>query len=182
MKLHKSIVKLVITLALLVPGISNAATLFPAYDIQLMPGDTGYSINATSISIDATVIGIIDSLNNFTDIADMTFTLTGNGVHSVSTPPGAPFPFITGSYDGSFVVGGGVLAGTFTGMILDGPEVAPTLTGDVTFLNGSTGKLEMTLASTSLAGKLGAIVPIPAAAWLFGSGIIGLIGIARRKA
>jgi hypothetical protein len=26
-----------------------------------------------------------------------------------------------------------------------------------------------------------AIVPIPAAAWLFGSGLLGLIGIARRK-
>ena len=26
-----------------------------------------------------------------------------------------------------------------------------------------------------------AVVPVPAAAWLFGSGLIGLIGIARRK-
>ena len=29
---------------------------------------------------------------------------------------------------------------------------------------------------------VGALVPIPAAAWLFGSGLIGLIGVARRKA
>ena len=26
-----------------------------------------------------------------------------------------------------------------------------------------------------------AVVPIPAAAWLFGSGLLGLIGMARRK-
>jgi len=30
-------------------------------------------------------------------------------------------------------------------------------------------------------GALNAVVPVPAAVWLFGSGLIGLIGIARRK-
>jgi hypothetical protein len=182
MKLHKSIATLAITLALLIPGISNAEMIFPAYDIQFNPGDTGYNIDATSISIGATVIGIIDSLNNFTDIADMSFTLTATGTHSIFTPPNAPFPFISGSYDGSFDVGGGVLTGTFIGMVLEGPEAAPLFSGDVTFSNGSAGRLELALASTSVAGKLGAVVPVPAAAWLFGSGLIGLVGIARRKA
>ncbi|MBI5783055.1 MAG: VPLPA-CTERM sorting domain-containing protein, partial [Gammaproteobacteria bacterium] len=27
-----------------------------------------------------------------------------------------------------------------------------------------------------------AVVPVPAAVWLFGSGLLGLIGVARRKA
>ena len=30
-------------------------------------------------------------------------------------------------------------------------------------------------------GAIGPAVPVPAAAWLFGSGLIGLVGIARRK-
>ena len=29
--------------------------------------------------------------------------------------------------------------------------------------------------------RFGTVVPVPAAVWLFGSGLIGLIGIARRK-
>jgi len=27
----------------------------------------------------------------------------------------------------------------------------------------------------------GAVIPVPAAVWLFGSGLLGLVGIARRK-
>ena len=30
-------------------------------------------------------------------------------------------------------------------------------------------------------GDVGAVVPVPAAIWLFGSGLLGLIGITRRK-
>jgi hypothetical protein len=36
--------------------------------------------------------------------------------------------------------------------------------------------------SSSEYAAFGAIIPIPAAAWLFGSGLLGLIGIARKKA
>ena len=36
--------------------------------------------------------------------------------------------------------------------------------------------------SLSMAGDLNsAVVPIPAAVWLFGSGLMGLVGVARRK-
>jgi len=38
-----------------------------------------------------------------------------------------------------------------------------------------------TLSITSEAGALTSPIPIPAALWLFGSGLIGLIGVARRK-
>lgn len=34
----------------------------------------------------------------------------------------------------------------------------------------------------SYAAAVPASVPVPAAAWLFGSGLLGLIGVARRKA
>jgi hypothetical protein len=32
-----------------------------------------------------------------------------------------------------------------------------------------------------LEGTIGAAVPVPAAVWLFGSGLLGLVGIARRR-
>jgi len=31
------------------------------------------------------------------------------------------------------------------------------------------------------AGNVGAVVPVPVAVWLFGSGLLGLLGLARRK-
>ncbi len=39
-------------------------------------------------------------------------------------------------------------------------------------------------ATTSLAGvtsSAGAVIPVPAAVWLFGSGLLGLVGVARRR-
>ena len=36
-------------------------------------------------------------------------------------------------------------------------------------------------ANNIIAGTEVSAVPVPAAAWLFGSGLIGLIGVARRK-
>jgi len=56
--------------------------------------------------------------------------------------------------------------------------VAPdnAFTGVVAYFDiGSGNSLHVTSVSSS-------VVPVPAAAWLFGSGLIGLIGVARRKA
>ncbi len=52
----------------------------------------------------------------------------------------------------------------------------PRPKGDVSGFGG-------VLYGLHLEGKIGggAAVPVPAAAWLFGSGLIGLVGIARRK-
>ena len=43
--------------------------------------------------------------------------------------------------------------------------------------NGATG----VNSPTNFIGQTGSIVPLPAAAWLLGSGLIGLLGVARRK-
>jgi hypothetical protein len=51
-------------------------------------------------------------------------------------------------------------------------------------LNGSELALrwEFTCANDVIEGAVGVpAVPVPAAAWLFGSGLIGLVGVARRK-
>ena len=102
-------------------------------------------------------------------------------------------------YDGSFSIGGGLLSGTFTN--LDVKQV--TFLGDTTgsaagFLDFTGGSLQQGAiggnvlinwngdaysgAGVISTGKLGVpAVPVPAAVWLFGSGLLGLVGIARRK-
>ena len=52
------------------------------------------------------------------------------------------------------------------------------------FNNGSFGFYNFSQAGVTYAGfeqDQGSFVPVPAAAWLFGSGLIGLVGVARRK-
>gem|GEM_PF-1592814 len=46
---------------------------------------------------------------------------------------------------------------------------------------GSTATINQTLTGSSMGMSISTVVPVPAAAWLFGSGLIGLIGFARRK-
>ena len=59
-----------------------------------------------------------------------------------------------------------------------------TLTGNLAY-DLMTVKVDFSLSANSSTGISGFVqqtpVPVPAAAWLFGSGLIGLIGIARRK-
>ena len=59
----------------------------------------------------------------------------------------------------------------------------PFVSGPVTLINGAEGRnLENfdNLLHTAL--RMNVVVPIPPAVWLFGSGLLGLIGIARKKA
>lgn len=57
--------------------------------------------------------------------------------------------------------------------------------GDITFRLKSTGEWSISGTQPSDIGGSGqfsvSAVPVPAAAWLFGSGLVGLIGLARRK-
>ena len=36
-------------------------------------------------------------------------------------------------------------------------------------------------SSLTITGYEAAVVPVPAAVWLFGSGLLGLVGVARRR-
>jgi hypothetical protein len=79
------------------------------------------------------------------------------------------------------------LSGTVTGSLADGATVGVQsslfvrLTGPG-FETGGAANIgdPLNLSTGAFSGSLN-IVPIPAAVWLFGSGLIGLIGIARRK-
>lgn len=89
--------------------------------------------------------------------------------------------------DGNFIFTGTFgTGGTISSTILaEGPNVTTNL------LSGFTGLLSLEVTSTdglfpvldniTVSDFAGRPVPVPAAVWLFGSGLIGLVGVARRK-
>lgn len=117
--------------------------------------------------------GSTDGMNIFNDLQDG--STYGSTTISSSTPSNAiidvsftgvnSIPDITSSIGGQFAVGGYV-----SSLDLD-PSSAEFL------FSGSANQL----ASVKLSLET-AVVPVPAAFWLFGTGLLGLIGIAKQKA
>ena len=117
--------------------------------------------------------------DGYTDTATTTYVGIGGNPPSVGDTPEAAGVALTvsgGVLTGKLAVfGTGATSGlrvfavydfdneTFTAFTSDAAG-GSTQVGDGTFTNP------------------GAVVPVPAAAWLFGSGLIGLVGVARRKA
>lgn len=182
MKIMQRIAMLVLPAFMLLPGISNANVMRPALDIQDFALDAGASVTATSFDIEATAFTIVTTGAPI-DIADTTFTLT-------STSGSYDIFFGMGTFGGDINVGS-LLTATFTQMNVINLGADYQFFGDVTYTGGSLagnlqgGRIEGVFTETgAVVAKLGPVsaVPVPAAAWLFGSGLIGLAGIARRKA
>lgn len=85
---------------------------------------------------------------------------------------------------------GGSLAGS-TSLYGQGPDQAGVNIGGSTVLYGLTGagnsgQVQSYVLTSDLtlnsAGTLSSPVPLPAAVWLFGSGLLGLVGVGRRRA
>lgn len=188
---NKCISQMALASALLLPGILNAAIIeLPVLDIQAIGGDAGASVTTTSFSLEATAFTIITDADPI-DISDEIFTLTST---SGSYDPTADSGYGLGLFSGTFSVGGGLLSGTFSNLEVFGISLGNDTDFDfdaiLSFDSGSlkggftTGLLDGTITGSKVIAKLGTIspVPVPAAVWLFGSGLLGLVGIARRKA
>ncbi len=184
MSIFKRLALVVLPVVLLVPCIANAAVVRPALDIQLFSGDAGAWLTETSpgafdFDIDATAFAIVfDDPTSSIDIPNQSFTLHGTYDDSVM------------AFYGSFNIAGNLLSGTFNdltvavlssgsidftaNLIYDGGSLSTGLTG---------GRIEGMGSTNDLAAKLGtvSVVPVPAAVWLFGSGLIALVGFAKRK-
>jgi hypothetical protein len=119
--------------------------------------------------------------------------LTGGTVsHTLDTagtdPLGSTF-FINPSYPNNiFGYQFDDLTGTVTGFLADGATVGVRSEMFVRlmtpgFETGGAASIgdPLDLSAGAFSGNL-SIVPVPAAVWLFGSGLIGLVGLARRKA
>lgn len=172
---------LILPFAMLFTTTTAANVARPALDIQDYAGDAGFSLTATGPSIDATAFSIVTNGNPI-DIPDETFTLTSTAGSFDSL---AGF----GSFAGSINIGS-LLSADFANLnVFDLSGGVYQFAGDLTYTGGSlmgnltSGRIEGIASNSQLVAKIGAVaaVPLPAAAWLFGSGLLGLIRIARRK-
>jgi len=91
--------------------------------------------------------------------------------------------FQTAQYDAGDQASASIYAGA---NLLDTITINSAMLVDFTGYSGVTSLVIDDLASTGFGFAYGdftyTVVPVPAAAWLFGSGILGLVGVARRKA
>ncbi len=194
MKMWNKIIKTGIPVAasLLFTAAANANIVYPALDIQQMNADTGVASTATGLTMDATAITVINSDGSVLyDFADQNFYLTSDA-----------------SGSGTLSIGdSSLLTASFSNLALvDLSLVSPgfaTFDADLTYTGGSMaianisgGRIEGAFTVTSgviglgndftansLSAKVGEVqtVPVPAAVWLFGSGLLGLLGMAKRK-
>ncbi len=190
MKITQRLVTIILPIILLLPTIANANVARPALEIAQFSGDSGAVLTGDmtagfNFNINATTFTIVTSdPANPIDIADQSFSL-----HGFLADPSVTNPVFTGSFN----VSGGLLAGTFQDLtvgFLSNNDIM--FDANLTYTSGSLkgnltgGRIEggQNAAGTQLAAKLGpvTVVPVPAAIWLFGSGLLGLAGIARRKA
>ena len=170
---------------------ANADVIPPALDIATLAGDTGVSSDGTTLTVDATAFSIFTD-PGFLDIPDVDFSLTAS---YSSFDGGITYTFINGSLTAGTLLsatfgtmdilslGGGMgnfLADvTYTGGSLAGGLTSGRIEGQ--FTNATSGDFSGAFNADSVIAKVGPVVPVPAAVWLFGSGLLGLVGVARRK-
>jgi hypothetical protein len=95
--------------------------------------------------------------------------------------PWTGYTFSSGYHNGPTFIAGGPWVPTSVGETVywSGTSTANLVQGELLFsaLHSSNGAV---LPNFEIANRIGT-VPVPAADWLFGSGLLGLIGVARRK-
>lgn len=165
----------------------NAATIDGSFGINGALTATGTNLaDVTAISL-STVLGTDGSLGDTSNVDFFSMGAGGSTESLTAALTGDPF----------FTIGGWSFQLTSLTIIdqrFEDPDLTPP---DLLSLKGS-GILSSTLSNTSFTptdatwtfsttsmdsyNMTVATVPVPAAFWLFGSGLIGLIGVARRKA
>jgi hypothetical protein len=139
---------------------------------------TGTSISSGSLSLDD--YGVLTSLSGANTAFGAVFDSIGSGYSFTGSGAGW---VITGSGISNCV---GPASGTICGPASAGaPPISYTLTSTGTdtyhllLTSGSEGQI--TSQDFSLTASSAPAVPVPAAAWLMGSGLVGLAGVARRR-
>lgn len=187
MNIRQKLKCITLVAALLAPGFANAELIFPLLDVQdhnpdqNSGADAGFSLVGSTISVDSTAFQVIlsETLGDFLDVADETFTLSATSTD---------FDGFFGTFSGSFSAGS-LLSGTFDNLeLFDFGGGEGTFDGELVYTGGSLkgsldfGFIEATFSGSDFAAKIKVeTVPVPAAVWLFGSGLIGLVGVARRR-
>ena len=193
----KSIIWASVTLLVLASVNSQAAT------ISLTPTSTNINIGETAtfdMYLDAADVGgvLFGGLDIFYDSSILRYN--GDFAFDPAFPNDPAFSLVGDDCATVAALGcsgpgeiNGIAFGSFTGLGASGP----TLVGSLSFTGMANGTSLLTMFDNDLpAGSwfatdgspiimdyIGAevVVPVPAATWLFGSGLIGLVGFARRK-
>ncbi len=171
-------------------GSAQAVVPDPRLSVQTLSTDTGASSSAGSLIMDATAISLILTSGPI-DIADIDFNLTAdynstnanthnftNGVLTIGSSVLATFDSLDIFDLGASATFAADL--TYTGGDLVGSLTTGRIEGGLFNINGD---LDGTFYATTLIADVGAVaaVPLPAAAWLFIAGLVGLGTAARRK-
>ena len=127
--------------------------------------------------------GNLFSGHDWTATVSKGFTGTGAGSWKFSTATGAS---ATGTYNFTLAAGQEAMGLLFDWNRDSGIPVLNIVNADGSGVDmDSDGTLGTTMLEGPFAGSpvgfAGAVVPVPAAVWLFGSGLIGLVGVARRR-
>lgn len=156
-----------------------------------VPGLFSNTTMHQSLSPITVVNNDVNNDGGFTQTLDFSgWGVTWNGIPNIAL--GGGIQDCGTSSDGICVNGSGVdIAGTFnngSGLATITCTIADCANGSAFTLNytatgaqGDTSNFDGVVYVLHMEGQINT-VPIPASAWLFGSGIIGLLGVARRKA
>ncbi|VAX13070.1 hypothetical protein MNBD_GAMMA24-361 [hydrothermal vent metagenome] len=190
MKMWNKIIKTAIPVvtSLLFITAANAVVVYPALDIQQLTGDTGVSSNSSGLTMRGTAFAIIyPDGSNWPGFPDQTFFLESDasGAGTLSVGDGsiltADFSNLslgdlgagTGNFGADLNYTGGSMAANLPGGRIEG--AFSSATGSIA--------LGSDFTASNLIAKVGEVqaVPVPAAVWLFGTGLLGLVGMAKRK-
>jgi len=185
MRLTRTTASAAALLALLVSGVASASSVY-----TFEPTDT--NVNIVNISTTAGSLGFFDNnntaYNTSSGYLSVAMTTGGDVMAYGSNPVGATsgsFTVSNNNGDQTTVTNGPY----FTLAYNDG--VTGWRQADGVSCSTSTDTCHLTWSGTNSGGTILGVdlkqtvppsaVPVPAAVWLFGSGLIGLVGVARRK-
>ena len=175
-------------------GSINGGTGDPADADALLTMD--FLVDGSSVGSLTTNIFADVGIDSVTDISTAGDTVTsGSGFFDLltsSSNPGWGLELDFSSASIAYIVGGGIEIAIFGASVANtGNQDLPfgLVMGDtVTFTFSSTnfttesdGSNLTGFTASATGNATGSLVPVPAAIWLFGSGLLGLVGMARRK-
>lgn len=163
-----------------VSGVNDVVTTSPVVDLTLSkPGtirlNTLESVASSAVTGVGSILNAAAGCNNANPCIATSTTAPGYAVGKFGGALGG----LSSSSSAAGIVGGAALdfyqiVGTGTASTLQTPVQFANATGAATWTLSSSGDLVYNVPSPSA-------VPLPAAVWLLGSGLLGLAGVGRRK-
>lgn len=196
MKMWNKIIKagISVMVGLVLTVAANATVVYPALDVQQLNADMGVASNSTGLTMDGTAFAIIyPDGSNWPGFPDQNFSLTSDATGSGTLSVGHG-SILTATFSNLTLSDLGLLGSAFSGvgnfaadLSYTGGSMAANLAGGRIegVFNNATGIIGLgnTFTAGNMMIKLGKVqtVPVPAAVWLFGAGLLGLFGLAKRR-